>query len=87
MPTPEVLMEQAMMTTRDYMNRAIQDIDNMFGEVGYAKKNPALVAGYMQTAAADFSSMFGSKTIADSIDHLADRIDSVADLLNKNGVL
>jgi hypothetical protein len=52
MPWPD-LMQQSGSTAQHYMGTAIADIDRMLGE-GYAKKNPALIAAFMQTAALDF---------------------------------
>ena len=46
----ETSMRQARYTAEKYMIAAIKSIDKTFGE-GYAKKNPLLVAAFMQTAA------------------------------------
>jgi hypothetical protein len=51
--TPEALMKQGAMTADYYLDWAVEKIDAKFG-AGFAAKNPALVAGFMQTAAADF---------------------------------
>lgn len=73
MLTAQELMNQACMTAHDYMNHARSDIDAMFG-AGYAAKHPELIAAYMQAAATDFLATFGSQTIADSIERVADNI-------------
>ena len=46
------LMRQAPDTASLYLTSAIKSIDRQFGE-GYAKKNPALVAGFMEVCASD----------------------------------
>jgi hypothetical protein len=48
--SPETLMRQAGHTAEEYMCRAVEEIDRLFGE-GYAKANPGLVGAFMQTAA------------------------------------
>jgi len=48
------LMEQAPMTTNDYMRAAIENIDSNFGK-GYAKEHSELVAAYIKTCALDFA--------------------------------
>jgi len=67
------LMKQAMMTAHDYMYDARYEIDKMFGE-GYAAKNPALVAAYMQTAALDYAASFGLDRISRSLDRIAENV-------------
>ena len=47
------LMNQASMTASTYFQKAIEDIDNVFGE-GFAKANPQLIGDYMKTSASDF---------------------------------
>jgi len=42
----ETLVKQAPYTIKMYMEEAIKDIDNFFGE-GYAKKNPKLLGQYI----------------------------------------
>lgn len=67
-------MKQAMMTAHDYMNSARYDIDKMFGE-GYAAKNPALVAAYMQTAAIDYAASYGLDQISVALNRIAENLD------------
>lgn len=57
-------VRQAGMTAHDYLVRAKSDIDEVFGE-GYAKKNPCLVAAYMQVACADFSTAIFAGAVDD----------------------
>ena len=53
---PDRATRQAAMTANYYMEKAVDDIDGLFGD-GYAKANPALVAAYMAAAAADFAAV------------------------------
>lgn len=61
------LMGNAPPTAGFYLAEAIKDIDREFGE-GYAKKNPALVAAYMNTCALDY----GASCLTRAIDNLAE---------------
>jgi hypothetical protein len=47
-------MKQATCTAAYYLDSAIKDIDQRFGK-GAAKKEPALIAAYMNAAALDYS--------------------------------
>jgi len=47
------LFRQAKGTAASYMETAVDNIDKLFG-VGYAKRNPELVAAFMQVAGNDF---------------------------------
>lgn len=80
-PNPDRdLMIQASDTAATYPRRAVSDIDSQFG-AGFAKANPALVAAYMQTAAADFSATFGLQGVSTSLGDIADRLSDIADSL------
>jgi hypothetical protein len=46
-------MFQAGDTMKTYLNRAVRDVDEVFGE-GYAHDNPALVAACISAQAADY---------------------------------
>jgi hypothetical protein len=50
----ETLMTQGSMTAHDYVCEGIRRIDQELGE-GYAKKNPVLLAGFIQAASMDCS--------------------------------
>jgi hypothetical protein len=66
----QTLMRQAWMTAADYMDNAVREIDAKFGQ-GYAEKNPALVAGFMQAAASDFHAAavgVGAQRISEALD-------------------
>lgn len=47
-----LLMDQAQMTVGYWLSHSVHQIDRTFGD-GYAKKNPALVAAFIQAAAMD----------------------------------
>lgn len=73
----DTLLRQAPMTAADYMRSAKDSIDETFGD-GYAAKNPALVAAFMQTAAADFSTMVSRKVITEQLPELARALETLA---------
>jgi hypothetical protein len=61
---PKTLMRQAKYTAAEYLNAAVIEIDEKFGD-GYAKKNPELIAAYMNTAALDYGSAIIARSIQD----------------------
>lgn len=71
------MMEEAGSTAARYMTRARFEIDKQFGE-GYADKNPALVAAFMQTAAADFGVMATAKVIGQTLEEIAGSLREIA---------
>lgn len=60
--TIETALEQASMTASDYFHRAIETIDEKFGE-GYAKDNPVLIGAFMQVSASDFHTMWTAENL------------------------
>jgi hypothetical protein len=48
----DTLMRQAQMTARTFMEQAVEDIDELFGN-GYAKAHPELIVGYMHADGGD----------------------------------
>ena len=76
------LLKQAPMTAHDYMHSAISDIDKMFGE-GFAKKNPDLVAAYMQVCAKDFATASFCKVFGTVLDR---RLGDIASALSAREV-
>jgi hypothetical protein len=50
----DALLHQAHATVGEYLREAVRYIDEELGD-GYAKKNPALVAAFIQTAASDYN--------------------------------
>lgn len=49
----ETLLEQSTYTGSTYLDAAIKQLDEQFGE-GYAKANPVLINGVMQMMSNDF---------------------------------
>ena len=78
------LMRQAPETAKVYLLRAKQDIDSSFGE-GFAQRNPALVAAYMQTAATDYAGASNGKVFGSALDRIADALDNLADAIRERG--
>ena len=71
-------------TAATYLSHAASDIDARFGE-GFAQRNPALVAAYMQTAAADYSASSNAKVFGSALDRIADALESLADAIRERG--
>jgi len=65
------MMQQAWATADLYMGRAVKCIDRQFGD-GFAKKNPALVGAFMQTASLDFMGGEIAQQIRAGLDQLAE---------------
>lgn len=76
------LVSQASMTADTYMSSAVRKIDATFGD-GFAKANPALVAAFMQVAAADFAAASNGKILGSAIDRIADALGDVAEALRE----
>lgn len=53
----EIFMEQAGDTAEYWLRKAVDSIDEIFGD-GYAKKNPELVSGFMIAASNDQTAMY-----------------------------
>lgn len=58
----DTLVCQAPTSAALYMRAAVDEIDATFG-AGYAANNPALVAAFMQTCAADFAASSNARAI------------------------
>jgi hypothetical protein len=65
----ETLMRQASATADEYLHKAVEGIDGVFGE-GFAKAHPELIAAHMQTAALDF----GASVIANALRSISTHI-------------
>jgi hypothetical protein len=74
----DTLLNQASMTASDYLAKAKLEIDKAFGE-GYAAKNPALVAAFMQTCAADMGAATNAKVLGTALQEIARSLDGIAD--------
>lgn len=72
------LMNQAPDTAGLYLSEAIRKIDKLLGE-GYAKKNPALIAGFMQVCAADLTASFALM----GVEKLEDKAEAILGLLEE----
>ena len=62
-----------------YLDKAADVLNAKFGE-GYAKKNPALMGTYMQTASHEFRTSVWCKAlweISDSLNRIADKLDDL----------
>lgn len=70
MPEADLFLKQAGMTAHHYLFKAIESIDQAFGE-GYAKANPELVGMFIQTCAADFHSGWVTQEIVSALKEIA----------------
>jgi hypothetical protein len=69
----ETLLRQASMTATEYLDNAVQNIDERFGK-GYAKAHPELIGAFMQTAAADLGGAVIARAIQDGFEGVAHAI-------------
>lgn len=69
----EDFVRQAGMTAEEYMRMGITAIDAEFGP-GFAKKNPALLAAFMTTAAKDFEAMWLGERIDKASVHIGEAL-------------
>lgn len=80
LPSAQRLMEQAGDTASSWLRTAIIEIDETLG-LGYSKKHPELIAGFMQAAGADEIAMHlrglvkSHQRIEESLEVLIDRVD------------
>jgi hypothetical protein len=70
-------MDQAGPTVGHWLHQSVEQIDGIFGE-GYAKKNPALVAAFIQAAAADQLTSHLSNTVAERFGDISLALSTVA---------
>ena len=56
MVSEEILLEDACLMAKKFLDNAICDIDSSFQEVGFAKSNPELVAAYIKVCAKNYNS-------------------------------
>lgn len=76
----QTLYEQASMTAAGYLVKAKREIDEAFGD-GFAAKNPALVAAFMQTCAADMGASTNAKVMGAALQEIARSLDEIAGAL------
>lgn len=74
--TIEELDPIALGSARYLMRTAVAEIDELFGP-GYAANNPALIAGFMTTAAATFQSNLISDSLDDGLLDIANKLDEI----------
>jgi predicted DNA-binding protein len=82
-----VLMDQAPGTVAVYLDKAIESIDNAFGD-GYAKQNPSLIGAFIQAAATDMGCAVLAQQIHAGLESIAENLSTtdmepVADALDK----
>jgi hypothetical protein len=70
------IVRQASGTTRDHLIDAIEAIDEHLGK-GYARKNPALIAAFMQAAATDYAATIIAQQVRAGLETVADSMPSV----------
>lgn len=75
--TPDTLMRQATLTADLYLKAAIRSIDTAFGEIGFARKHPAMVASFMDICAQDFATGTQAVLVHRAIDQIGSALDSV----------
>lgn len=76
----DTLYQQASMTAAGYLVKAKREIDEAFGD-GYAAKNPALVAAFIQTCAADMGAATNAKVLGAALQEIARGLDEIAGAL------
>ena len=62
--TANDLMVEAPDTVNFYLRRAIEHIEDSFGE-GYAKEHPELLAGFIQACATEFHTAIEAKSVGE----------------------
>lgn len=77
-------MDQAGLTAGHWMKQSVEQIDGIFGD-GYAKKNPALVAAFIQSAALDQQTSHLANTVCWRIDDIANSICTLAEAVVDHG--
>jgi hypothetical protein len=72
------LMRQATMTAHDYLLKAVDDVEEIYGK-GASNKYPNLVAAYIQTAALDMGTAIIAQQVRAGLDEIAEAVDRVAE--------
>ncbi|KPV95155.1 hypothetical protein AN214_02807 [Pseudoalteromonas sp. P1-9] len=78
----ETLFKQGSIAASEYMSDAIIEIDKQFGD-GFAKKNPALVAAFMQAAISDCGTNVQAKVIGEAIEGLSDALNKMGNSVDE----
>jgi hypothetical protein len=66
-------MDQAGPTVGHWLQQSVEQIDATFGD-GYAKKNPALVAAFLQAAAMDQFTAHVANTVCQQLGDIANAL-------------
>ena len=74
--TANDLMAEAPDTVNFYLRRAIEHIEDSFGE-GYAKEHPELLAGFIQACAIELHTAIEAKEISDAITAVAEQLNEL----------
>lgn len=77
-------MDQAGPTVGHWLRQSVDEIDATFGD-GYAKKNPALVAAFIQAAAMDQLTAHLANTIKEPVAEIALALDRLASAVSETG--
>lgn len=77
----DTLVDQAPSTAAVYLRAAKREIDSVFGE-GYATKNPALVAAFIQAAASDMNTATSSKVLGAALLQVSSTLSEIASALD-----
>ena len=77
-------MDQAGITAGHWMRQSVEQIDGIFGD-GYAKKNPALVAAFIQAAAMDQHTSHLANTVCERLVDIAGSICTLAARVSEHG--
>ena len=87
--TPYELMQQAADTSHLYMNRAVKDIDERFGE-GFSEKNPILVGLMTVASAIDYHTTMSAAIMQDThivLTEITRSLDKVAEAVDGSDAL
>lgn len=79
-----ILMDQAGPTVGHWLMQSVKEIDRTFGD-GYAKKNPALVAAFIQAAAMDQLTAHLTTRIAERLSDISCSISQLAGAVADHG--
>lgn len=77
-------MDQAGPTVGHWLQQSVEQIDATFGD-GYAKKNPALVAAFIQAAAMDQITAHLANTVCQRLVDIAGSVSALAEAVVDHG--
>ncbi len=76
------LLDDAPATAYRYMHKAVDYIDNLFGD-GYAKQHPDLVAAFMKVSGQDFTAATLAVAIQEASDKIAGALEKIAEMIDR----